>query len=86
MANQRYSRKRRNKPPPCPWCGTTATVPVIDLPLTPSLKKAITQGRALLADREEWEGVTQWHCKTCGCEWRGQWLKFKKNRPALHQR
>jgi len=29
------------------------------------------------ADREEWEGMTKWRCQNCGCDWSGQWRRFK---------
>jgi hypothetical protein len=42
------------------------------------LQKAIDEGRAVPADREEWEGMTEWYCKDCGCDWSGGWRRFKK--------
>ena len=35
-------------------------------------------GKAILADREEWEGMTEWYCKTCGCDWGKHSRRFKK--------
>jgi hypothetical protein len=46
----------------------------------PDRKQAeqIKAGRAVVADREEWEGMTEWYCKACGCDWSGNWRRFKK--------
>ena len=46
--------------------------------ITPSLQKSIDEGKAVRADREEWEGMTEWYCKQCGCDWSGRWKRFKK--------
>jgi hypothetical protein len=46
--------------------------------ITPSLQKSIDAGKAVRADREEWEGMTEWYCKRCGCDWSGRWQRFKK--------
>lgn len=32
----------------------------------------------MLADREEWEGLNEWHCQSCGCEWSRHSRRFKK--------
>ena len=45
--------------------------------MTPSLQRSIDKGHAILADREEWEGMTEWRCQKCGCDWSGQWRRFK---------
>jgi hypothetical protein len=37
-------------------------------PTTPSLQRSIDKGCAVLADREEWEGMTEWRCQKCGCD------------------
>jgi hypothetical protein len=69
---------RKRKTPICPECGADQVIPVIHSPITPSLQHSIDAGRAILADREEWEGMTEWYCKTCGCDWGRQSRRFKK--------
>ena len=32
----------------------------------------------MLADREEWEGMSEWYCKNCGCDWSRHSRRFKK--------
>jgi len=72
-------KNQRAKPiPPCTECGSAAVVPIIHGIITPSLQKSIDEARAVRADREEWEGMTEWYCKQCGCDWSGQWRRFKK--------
>jgi hypothetical protein len=66
------------KPPLCPECGAADVVPVLHAPITPSLQRSIKAGRAVLADREEWEGMTEWYCKICGCDWSAHSRRFKK--------
>ncbi|MDP2606605.1 MAG: hypothetical protein Q8S00_29040 [Deltaproteobacteria bacterium] len=66
------------KIPPCPECGSSRVVPVFHAPITPSLQRSIDKGRAVLADREEWEGMTEWYCKSCGCDWSAHSRRFKK--------
>lgn len=34
-------------------------------------------GTAILSDREEWEGITEWYCKSCGCDWSKTQRRFK---------
>jgi hypothetical protein len=41
------------------------------------MQKFIDEGRAIIADREEWEGMSEWYCKACGCDWSGEWRRFK---------
>jgi hypothetical protein len=41
------------------------------------MQRAIDEGQAILADREEWEGLSEWYCKACGCDWSGEWRRFK---------
>ncbi|MBI2366674.1 MAG: hypothetical protein HYV01_17000 [Deltaproteobacteria bacterium] len=65
------------KPPLCPECGAADVVPVVHAPITPSLQRSIDKGRAVGADREEWEGMTEWRCQKCGCDWSGHWRRFK---------
>ena len=77
---KRSQRRRQKKPPACPTCGSSSVVPIIHGMITPSLQKCIDEGNAVRADREEWEGMTEWYCKRCGCDWSGGWTRFK--RPA----
>jgi hypothetical protein len=78
MAPKRPKLKRQKKPPACPECGSSVVVPIIHGVITRSLQKSIDAGKAVRADREEWEGMTKWYCKQCGCDWRGEWRRFKK--------
>jgi hypothetical protein len=73
-------KRRRNakKAPKCPECGAAAVIPVVHGIPTPLLQKAIAQGKAIISNREEWEGMTEWYCKACGCDWSGRWRRFKK--------
>jgi len=64
--------------PLCPECGASAVVPILHGIITPALQKSIAEGNAVRADREEWEGMTEWYCKQCGCDWSGQWRRFKQ--------
>ncbi|HXG53028.1 MAG TPA: hypothetical protein VNN77_16655 [candidate division Zixibacteria bacterium] len=41
-------------------------------------RRAVERNEAVLADREEWEGMTEWYCRACGCDWRGGWRRYKK--------
>jgi hypothetical protein len=68
----------RKRVPRCRACGSNRVVPIVHGIPTPALQKAIEEGRAVLADREEWEGMTEWYCKACGCDWSGGWRRFKK--------
>ncbi|MDH3446202.1 MAG: hypothetical protein OEN50_19940, partial [Deltaproteobacteria bacterium] len=47
----------------CSECGSLEIIPVVHGIPTPAWQKAIDAGKAILADREEWEGMTEWHCK-----------------------
>lgn len=69
------------KAPRCPQCGSNHVVPIVSGILTPALQQAVDEGRAVVADREEWEGTTDWYCKDCGCDWAGGWQRFKKSPP-----
>ncbi|MGH7886316.1 MAG: hypothetical protein ACREPG_00495 [Candidatus Binatia bacterium] len=62
----------------CPACKSASVVPVIHRIPTPAQAKAIKLGNAMLADREEWEGMTEWYCKACGCDWSRHSRRFKK--------
>jgi hypothetical protein len=68
----------RKRVPHCPECGSRHVVPIVHGIPTAALQKAIDEGRAVIADREEWEGMTEWYCKDCGCDWSGGWRRFKK--------
>jgi hypothetical protein len=46
--------------------------------VTPELQRMLDRGEAIVADREEWEGITEWYCKSCGCDWSGRWRRFKR--------
>jgi len=78
LPRKKLAIKRPKTAPPCPQCGSSAVVPIIHGIITPSLQKSIDEGKAVRADREEWEGMTEWYCKQCGCDWSGQWRRFKK--------
>ena len=52
---------RKRKTPICPECGADQVIPVIHSSITPSLQHSIDAGRAILADREEWEGMGVLH-------------------------
>ena len=78
MARKLSKLARQKKPPICPTCGSSAVVPIIHSIVTSALQKSIDEGKAVRADREEWEGMTEWYCKRCGCDWSGQWRRFKK--------
>jgi hypothetical protein len=71
---------RSNKPrqtPRCPECGALA-IPVVHGIPSSAQQKAIKEGNAIVSDREEWEGMTEWYCKGCGCDWSGRWRRFKR--------
>jgi hypothetical protein len=69
---------KTNKVPNCPECGSPTVIPVVHGIATPALQRAIEKGEAIISNREEWEGLTEWYCKTCGCDWSGRWRRFKK--------
>jgi hypothetical protein len=62
----------------CPECGSTDIVPVIHGIPSGKQAKQIKASRAVAADREEWEGMTEWYCKACGCDWSRHSRRFKK--------
>jgi hypothetical protein len=76
-AKIKRSRKAR-KTPACPECGALAVIPVVHGIPSPAQQRAIQQGKAIVSNREEWEGVTEWYCTVCGCDWSGRWRRFKK--------
>ncbi len=53
-------------------------IPVLHGIITPDLQRAIDAGEAIAAQREEWEGMTEWYCKACGCDWGRHSRRFKK--------
>jgi hypothetical protein len=65
-------------PPACPECKSRAVIPVIHGILTPIQQRAIAAGKAVAADREEWEGMSEWYCKSCGSDWSRHSRRFKK--------
>lgn len=69
---------RKKKIPACPECGSSDIIPVVHNPVTPALQRAIDAGKAIRADREEWEGMTEWYCKSCGCDWGRHSRRFKR--------
>ena len=56
------TRRPAKRTPPCPECGSAEVVPIIHGIPTLAQAKAIKHGKAILADREEWEGMTEWRC------------------------
>jgi hypothetical protein len=72
-------RVKKNRNPPCPECGSLSVIPVLHHSITPALQREIDAGKAILADREEWEGMSEWYCKNCGCDWSRHSRRFKKS-------
>ena len=66
------------KPSACPECGSVEVIPVVHGVITLEMQHAIDSGDAVAADREEWEGMTEWFCKSCGCDWGPHSRRFKK--------
>ena len=81
VTRDREGRKtiRVKKRPACPHCGSRTVLPVVYGPPSPELAKAVRRGQAVLNSSLEWEGEPEWRCNACGCEWRGSWMRFKKN-------
>ena len=65
-------------PPLCPACGSAKVVATVHGIPTTAQTNAIKRGDAVLADREEWEGISEWYCKICGCDWSRHSRRFKK--------
>jgi hypothetical protein len=65
--------------PACPACASRAVVRIIHGIPSSGEREALARGDAVVADREEWEGLTEWYCKECGCDWSGGWRRFKKS-------
>jgi hypothetical protein len=78
MTQERRRTKRVRKTATCPDCGSTEVLPIVHGIPTSAQNKAIQKGEAVQANREEWEGMTEWYCKRCGCDWSGNWRRFKK--------
>ena len=70
--------KKRASTPSCPECSGSDVVRVLHGLVKPAQLKAIKQGKAILADREEWEGMSEWYCKSCGSDWSRHSRRFKK--------
>jgi hypothetical protein len=79
MPGKRPAKKRPKRTPPCPECASAAVIPVLHGVITPALQCYIDAGEAILANREEWEGMTEWYCKACGCDWSRHSRRFKKS-------
>jgi hypothetical protein len=78
MGRQKSKTAKTKKAPNCPECGSVEVIPVVHGIVTPAVQRAIEAGDAIASNREEWEGLTEWYCKSCGCDWSGNWRRFKK--------
>ena len=74
----RPPRTRKSAPKSCPECGSVEVVAVIHGIPSAAQAQAIKEGKAIRADREEWEGMSEWSCKNCGCDWSRHSRRFKK--------
>jgi hypothetical protein len=70
--------RRKKSSPICPECGSREVIPVLHKPITQAQQRVIDAGNAILADREEWEGMTEWYCQSCGCDWGRHSRRFKR--------
>ena len=70
--------KRAKRIPTCPECASSEVIPVLHGIITPDFQRAIDAGEAIAAQREEWEGLTEWYCKSCGCDWGRHSRRFRK--------
>ena len=77
LKQTRDKSPERRKPRACPECGSAEVIPIVHGIPTPALQKLIDEDKAIIADREEWEGMSEWYCKACGCDWSGEWHRFK---------
>jgi hypothetical protein len=75
---QETKGKKTKESPSCPECGAAAVIPIIHGIPSPAQQEAIEAGDAIISNREEWEGLTEWYCKNCGCDWSNRWRRFKK--------
>jgi hypothetical protein len=71
-------KKRPKRIRSCPECQSTQVVPIVHGIPTAAQSKALKTGRAIVADREEWEGMSEWYCKACGTDWSRHSRRFKK--------
>ena len=74
-------KKSPSKPrriPVCPACASPQVVPIVHGHPTAEQARQIESGAAMAADREEWEGMSEWYCKNCGCDWSRHSRRFKK--------
>jgi hypothetical protein len=78
MARKSTKTKAIKPAPPCPECGSLTAVPVTHGIVTPALQRKIDTGLVVAADREEWEGMSEWYCNDCGCDWSRHSRRFKK--------
>lgn len=62
----------------CPECGSEKVLAVIHGIPTAAKARQIESGQAIVADREEWEGMSEWYCSSCGCDWSRHSRRFKK--------
>ena len=77
MVAKSSKKKRQKRIPPCPNCLSTQVVPIVHGIPTSAQTKAIKLNRAIIADREEWEGMSEWYCKSCGSDWSRHSRRFK---------
>jgi hypothetical protein len=78
VAQKRAARKLKTKLRTCPECGSTRVIPIIHGVPTSAEEGALRRGEAILANREEWEGMTEWYCQACGCDWSRSWRRYKQ--------
>lgn len=71
-------KARTRRIPACPECGGKEIIPMLHGVITAAQQRAIDAGKAIHADREEWEGLSEWFCKTCRCDWSRHSRRFKK--------
>ncbi len=74
----RTSLNPKSVPRSCPECGSLEVIAVVHGIPTVAQAEAIKEGKAMRADREEWEGMSEWYCKTCGCDWSRHSRRFKR--------
>jgi tRNA U54 and U55 pseudouridine synthase Pus10 len=78
MPAKSSKKKQAKRIPACPQCQSTQVVPIVHGIPNTAQSKAIKLGRAIVADREEWEGMSEWYCKSCGTDWSRHSQRFKK--------
>ena len=72
------SQRKSRRTPVCPECAGTEVAPIVHGYPTAAQARQIQAGEATLADREEWEGMSEWYCKHCGCDWSRHSRRFKR--------